>query len=346
MKLLFFSILFAIATTSFAASDLEVIKVTPSIDPDQQLLKLQLSISNHGPASSERPRCRLSIYSGQQIVDSAIYELQPLASNETREESMDWKIAVPAANAIGVELFDGLQPDEYPFNNFVKMPLRFPGQTRTDLEIVDIKFPDEPKLDGKIAEFRILVRNKGPVEVRSAILRINLMQFQQPIASTSKKIARFEPGDEKEIKIILRLPLAGIAVEQVLFEAVCEIQDSAVVESDASNNVFSKPVLLSIRMPDLILRDMRVDSRGNLAFWVVNRGTAPSSPSITALYVNGALVRRFNTPEMAGGKSRRHVYGGTKVPAGTQVAVVADFNADMTESSEENNRLNFTVPSK
>ncbi|HSE39848.1 MAG TPA: CARDB domain-containing protein, partial [Acidobacteriota bacterium] len=191
---------------------------------------------------------------------------------------------------------------------------------------------------------RVLVGNKGPLEVKSFVVRINLIQYQQPVASAEKKLGGLEPGDEKETKVVLRLPSEGIAVEQVLFEARCEIRDAVVEESDATNNVFSKPMLLSVRMPDLIVKDMRIDNRGNLAFWVVNRGTARCLPSVTALYVNGALVRRYNTPELAATKSRRHIYGATKIPAGTQVSVVADFNADRSESSEENNRLNFTVP--
>ena len=272
--------------------------------------------------------------------------MQPLGSGESRQENLDWKITASGANAIGVELFDELLPDEYPSNNFVKLAFRFPGVAKSDLELVEVKFPEEQKLEGKSAVFRVLIRNKGPVEIRSSILKIDLTQFRQSVVSMNKKLGRLEPGEEKEVKAVLSLPIDGISVEQVLFEARCDIQDSSVEEDDLSNNVFSKPLLLSIRMPDLIVKDMRVDGRGNLAFWVVNRGTARSLPTVTALYVNGALVRRFNTPEMAVSKSRRHVYGGTKVPVGTQVAVVADFNADLSESSEENNRLNFTVPSK
>jgi subtilase family serine protease len=201
-------------------------------------------------------------------------------------------------------------------------------------------------MEGKTAEFRVLVRNRGPLESKTSVIKLNLVQFQQTITSAVKKLGLLVPGEEKEMKIVMRLPSEGISVEQVLFEARCENRDPSVEESDSTNNILSKPMLLSIRMPDLSVKDMRVDNRGNLAFWVMNRGTARSLPTITAFYVNGALVRRFNTPELAAGKSRRHVYGGMKVPAGTQVTVVADFNADLAESSKENNRLNFTVPSR
>jgi hypothetical protein len=332
--------------TAFAASDLELRSASPQIDSNGEILRVQLSILNRGPALSEHPHCRLTLYSGLQVVDTAMYSLQPVNSGESGDETLEWKITTPVANTLTVELFDELQPDEYPSNNFLKIALQFPGQNKTDLQLVDVTFPAEQKLEGRTAEFKVLVRNQGLFELKTWVIKLNLMQFQQIIASAVKKLGSLGPGEEQQIKLVMRLPAEGISVEQVLFEARCESRDPSVEESDSTNNVFSKPLLLSIRMPDLSVKDLRVDNRGNLVFWVVNRGTARSLPTITAFYVNGALVRRFNTPELAAGKSRRHVYGGMKVPAGTQVAVVADFNADLAESSEENNRLNFTVPSR
>jgi subtilase family serine protease len=343
LLLVIFSLL---SISAFGASDLELRKASPLVESNGEILHVQLSISNRGPAISERPRCRLTLYSGQQIVDSAMYQFQPVNSGELRDETLDWKITTTVANSLAVELFDELQTDEYPSNNFLKVELHFPGQNKIDLELADVTFPTEQKMEGKTAEFRVLVRNRGPLESKTSVIKLNLVQFQQTITSAVKKLGLLVPGEEKEMKIVMRLPSEGISVEQVLFEARCENRDPSVEESDSTNNILSKPMLLSIRMPDLSVKDMRVDNRGNLAFWVMNRGTARSLPTITAFYVNGALVRRFNTPELAAGKSRRHVYGGMKVPAGTQVTVVADFNADLAESSKENNRLNFTVPSR
>lgn len=340
---MFIGLFVVLAITVSAASDLELQQVTPSLDPSEGILRVRIAFANHGSAATEKLRCRLSLYSGQQMVDALLIPLNPIGAGEARQENLEWKITAPAANGLVVELFDETEPDDHPANNSSRLELRFPGFSKADLEIADVVLPATERLEGKTAEFNVLIRNKGALEVRSSVLKINLSQFQKQVTSTEKKIGHLQPAEEKQVKMILRLPNEGIAVEQVLLEVRCELNDSTVEESDMTNNVFSKPILLSIRMPDLAPRYMRVDGRGNLAFAIMNYGVAVAKPTVTALYMNGSLVRRYNTPELRGGKERRHLYGGTKVETGAQITVVADFNADIEESSEENNRLNYTA---
>jgi hypothetical protein len=339
-SLLFVAILF-VPFIAHASSDLELNQIIPSIE--EGVLQATISISNHGPASAEKLKCRLSLYSGQQLVDMIIIALNPIAAEETRKEVLQWQITAPAANVLVAELFDEIESDDHPANNSSKITLRFPGYSKADLQLVDVAMPTTDRLEGRTAEFNVTIRNNGPEDVRSSLLKINLTQFQKQVAYAERKLGRMDPSDEKQIKIVLRLPLENVPVEQALLEVRCDISDSTVEESDITNNVFTKPILISIRMPDLIPRSAKINSRGVLSFSIANIGTAVAKPTITALYRNGSLVRRYNTPELGAGKERQHLYGGTKVEAGDQIAIVADFNADLEESSEENNRLNYTA---
>lgn len=326
-----------------ATADLELDQITPSIDPTSGILRVAISFTNHGPAASEKLKCRLTLYSGQQSVDVIVIALNPLAAEKSRREDLEWKIAAPAANVLVGELFDEIESDYRPANNSSKLTLRFPGYSKADLQLVDVAFPATDKLEGRTAEFNVTIRNNGPEDVRSSLLKISLTQFQKQVAYTERKLGRLNPSDEKQIKIVLRLPLENIPVEQALLEVHFDMSDSTVEESDSTNNIFTKPILISIRMPDLTPRSVKINSRGNVSFSIANVGAAVAKPTITALYLNGSLVRRYNTPELGAGKERQHLYGGTKVEAGDQIAIVADFNADLEESSEENNRLNYTA---
>jgi CARDB protein len=324
-----------------ASADLELRQITPGIEQD--ILHASISISNHGPAAAEKLKCRLTLYSGEQIVDTIIIALNPIAAEETRKEDLQWKITAPAANVLVAELFDEIESDDHPANNSSKLTLRFPGYSKADLQLVDVGLPTTDKLEGRLAEFNVTIRNNGPEDVRSSVLKISLTQFQKQIAYMERRLGRLDPSDEKQIKMVLRLPGENIPVEQALLEVRFEMNDTTVDESDLTNNVFTKPILISIRMPDLTPRSVNINSRGVLSFSIANIGSAVARPTITALYRNGSLVRRYNTPELPAGKERQHLYGGTKVEPGDQIAIVADYNADLEESSEENNRLNYTA---
>lgn len=326
-----------------ATADLELQQITPSIDPSAGILRAAITFTNHGPVAVEKLKCRLTLYSGQQIVETIVIPLNPVAAEESRKEDLEWKITAPAANVLVAELFDDTESDDHPSNNSSRLTLRFPGYNKADLQIADVVFPATDRLEGRTAEFNVTVRNNGPEDVRSSVLKINLTQFQKQVAYTERKLGRLDPAEEKQLKMVLRLPLENIPVEQVLLEVRFEMNDTTVEESDNTNNVFTKPILISIRMPDLTPRSVNINSRGNVLFSIANVGTAVAKPTITALYLNGSLVRRYNTPELGAGKERQHVYGGTKVEASDQIAIVADFNADLEESSEENNRLNYTA---
>lgn len=339
--LLFAFLLFPLIAQGIA--DLELQQLTPSIDPSAGILRIAITFTNHGTAAAEKLKCRLTLYSGQQIVDTIIIALNPIAAEETRAEDLQWKITAPAANVLVAELFDEIESDDHPANNSSKLTLRFPGYSKADLQLVDVALPAIDRLEGRTAEFNVTIRNNGPEDVRSSLLKINLTQFQKQVAYAERKLGRLDPSDEKQIKMVLRLPLENIPVEQALLEVRFEMNDTTVEESDSTNNVFTKPILISIRMPDLTPRSVNVNSRGVLSFSIANVGSAVARPTITALYRNGSLVRRYNTPELGAGKERQHLYGGTKVEAGDQIAIVADFNADLEESSEENNRLNYTA---
>jgi subtilase family serine protease len=62
---------------------------------------------------------------------------------------------------------------------------------------------------------------------------------------------------------------------------------------------------------------------------------------VTALYINGALTQRYETGVLQPGSTQRFEYRAPEIATGTKISIVADFNADVQEFSEENNRLNY-----
>ncbi|HEY4491882.1 MAG TPA: CARDB domain-containing protein, partial [Acidobacteriota bacterium] len=112
---------------------------------------------------------------------------------------------------------------------------------------------------------------------------------------------------------------------------------------DTQNSSIKIPVSLVAKMPDLAPKDVSVDKRGILSFSIANKGNSLCRDSVTAVYINGALVQRFNTRQLRAGDLQRFQHSATRVASGAQISIVADFNADTQEASEENNRLNYIV---
>jgi subtilase family serine protease len=337
---LFLAVILLAHTAVFAAADLEIrsIKALPGDRSQPLRVHLTLDIINHGPEPASNIGCNVYVYANQRLLLSQHFAFQPLAPNQDREEALEIDLPSDSATAIKVEVYDSLQPDTQPSTNFLQANIKPPDYKRSDLNIEDSNIETVQPLFNK-AVLTLKLINNGPDPLPYSKLTINLVVYDNVVDSTDRRLPRLASGEETELKIPFNFASSYRATEgriEILFAS----PDPDVLDPVPENNKVSIPVQLIPRLPDLIPQNIKIDKRGVLTFEVLNKGNVRSSASVTALYINGALVQRFNTPELPPGSPQRVQYA-TKIPVDSYITVVCDFNADVEEASEENNRLNY-----
>jgi hypothetical protein len=314
---------------AFAAADLELqsVKGFPGAE-----FKVEFVVANHGPDPASHPGCNIYFYSNETLVLSQTMNLSPLASGAARTEELTLLVPKKPVTTVKVEVFDSQQPDLQPSTNFMQIYIKPPDLRTADMQIVEVK-TDEQKGEGI---FRVRLRNNGPARIAPSRLKVELVLFGEVIARSDKRVDRLDSAGELETRI--QIPNAPVipATNGLLY---LRWQSDEVQDSEPSNNVYKVAVPLVLRMPDLLPVKPTIDRQGVLSFAINNRGNVKAGTSITALYINGALVERYNTPEIRPQGSSQYRYKAMKLSAEDNIVIVADFNADVEESSEENNRL-------
>jgi hypothetical protein len=237
-----------------------------------------------------------------------------------------------------VEVFDSQQPDIQPSTNFIQMNIKAPDLRKADLQVLDVK-ADEAKEKGR-GVYLVRLKNNGPDRVPVSRLEVELEVYGEQIARADKRVDRLEAGAENETRI--QMPNANII--PATNGSLVVRWNADVEDADSTNNVFKLPVQLALRMPDLLPLRFNIDRQGTLTFAVHNKGNARAAATVTALYINNALVERFTTNEIAPRGSQQFRYAGRKLSSMDKILIVADFNADVEESTEENNRATPVFP--
>ena len=294
---------------------------------------IEFLVANHGPDPAEHPGCNVYFYADERLVLSQVFNLVPLASGVSRKEELTLDLPPHAITTVKVEVFDSRQPDVQPSTNFLQMNIKSADLRKADLQIVEVK-PEEPKGKGKDG-FLVRLRNNGPDRIAVSVLNVELEVFGEVIAKSDKKIDRLNAGADMET--FVQIPKAGL-IPSTNGSLSLKWMSAEVDDSELSNNVYKLAIPLNLRMPDLLPLKPSVDKQGVLTFAINNKGNARASATVTALYINGALVERYNTPEIAPQGSSRYRYNAMKLTDEDKIVIVADFNADVEEESEENNR--------
>ena len=314
----------------YGAADLEIgsLRGLPG-DP----YKIEFRFMNHGPDAANNPACNIYFYAHERLLLSEAVKLPAIASGAARTDQLSLTLPEKNVTTIKVEVFDSQQPDLQPSTNFMEVNIKSGNLRKADLQIVDVK-PNTEKGKGV---FLVRLRNNGPARVLPSRVNVELEVFGEVIARDAKRVDRVDASQEIETRI--QIPDAPVvpATNGVLY---VRWENPEVDDSEPANNVYKVAVPLVLRMPDLLPIKPAIDRQGILTFAINNKGNARAAASITALYINGALVERYNTPEMAPRGSSQFKYKSTKLTADDKVVIVADFNADVPEASEENNRLN------
>lgn len=312
-----------------AAADLELKSVTGL--PGSQLT-VEFVIANNGPDTANHPACNVYFYSNETLVLSQAMNLLPLASGVERIEELTFPLPKRPVTTVKVEVFDSQQPDIQPSTNFMQVNIKPPDLRSADMQIVEVKAEEEKGKGG----FLVRLRNNGPARLLPSRLKVELEIFGNIVARSEKRVERLDTSGELETRI--QIPNAPFvpATSGLLY---LRWESAEVQDSDPANNVYKLQVPLVLRMPDLLPMKPTIDRMGVLNFTIQNKGNVRAAASVTALYINGALVERFNTPEIGPRGSSQYRYKAMKLTPEDKIAIVADFNADVQESSEENNRL-------
>lgn len=332
-------LLFALLLNSFAfaAADLELKSLKGVPEPPE--MDIEMQIQNNGPDTAKNVGLNIYLYAEERLVLSQVFTLASLEPHTSRKETLTLELPNQPVTTVKVEVFDSQQPDIQPSTNFLQINIKPPDLRKADLQIVEARMetPMDKKDKGRGLYLRL--RNNGPDKVSGSKVYLDLKVFDESIAKAEKKIDRLASGEEIEI----RLPVPNAQVVPANNGTLMiSLMAGGAADPDESNNTYRANLPLTLRMPDLIPAKAVIDKQGVLTFLVMNKGNARGDASITALYINGALVQRYNTPEMSPRSNQQYRYNATKLSSDTKVAVVVDFNADVSESSEENNRLDLT----
>jgi hypothetical protein len=318
------------SSTAFAAADLEIktIKGLPAKE-----FNLEFLFTNHGPDAASNVGCNVYFYASERLVLSQTFKLPAIASGISRKELLTMEFPNQAITTVKVEVFDNDQPDIQPSTNFMQMNIKPPDLRKADLQIVKVESAELKEKGKNILLVRL--RNNGPDRIGPSKLNVALEVFGQGLAQSEKRIERMDAGAELETRV--QIPNAPV-IPATNGSIILRWSGDDVEEIEARNNQYKFDVPLTLRMPDLQPLKAAIDKQGVLTFSVSNKGNVRAEDSVTALYVNGALVERYNTPEMGPRGTRQYRYNAKKLTSEDKVVIVVDFNADIQESSEENNR--------
>jgi hypothetical protein len=331
--------LLLVASSAYGASDLEInsLKATPTDKPRE--MQVILRFVNHGPENADHVACNVYVYANQKLLVTQNFPLKPAPVGLSRDESFTIQLPAESATAIKAEIYDAQEPDVQPSTNFTQVNIKPPDYKHADLQIVESTLETtQPLLDKAMLNLKI--RNNGPDNIPYSKLTVDLLVYDQNISAAERRIQRMAAGEEAEFKIGLSIAKSFRGTEGIM-DVKWTTPDADVQDPAPANNEARLPVQVVSRLPDLVPQAINIDRRGLLTFGIANKGNIRSGASVTALYINGALVQRFATPELPPTGTQRFQYTAAKIPADTMISIVCDFNADVEEASEENNRLNY-----
>jgi hypothetical protein len=337
MKYFFTILLLLTAPLLFAAADLEIKTLRGTSETKK--FTVEFLLANHGPASADHPGCNIYFYANERLVVSQTFALQPLAAGVSRKESESMDFPDQSVTNVKVEVFDSQQPDLQPSTNFLQMNIKSPDLKKADLQIIDVKAADNTWRSRTV--WLVRLRNNGPDKIPATTLVADLEVLGEVIGESQRRVDRMNPGEEFEARIPTpNAPVIPATNGDLVFKWTTNDVDDA----DQSNQVFKINIPLNLRMPDLVPLKPNIDRNGVLTFQVFNQGDSRAVASVTALYINGALVKRYNTPELAPHGYQNYKYNADKLDPDTKVVIITDFNADVEEASEENNRISLPAP--
>jgi CARDB len=339
MKIFLLFLFAAFSTQLFAEADLELQSLKALPQDESSEMAITLRMINRGPESAGHLGCNIYVYSNQKLVSSQAFALKPLAADESREDSLRISLTSDPVTRVKAEIFDSGQPDTQPSTNFIQVNLKPPDFRTSDLEIAEASVETSQPVTDKVVVVRLKVRNNGPDIAPFSKITADLLVYNSSVGKTEKRIDRIAAGDEADLKLIIPLSKSITGADGTI-HLEWTGSDQQMFDPDKANDSRDILVQLTRRMPDLTVKDIRKDKKGVLTFFIVNKGSAPSEASTAALFLDGALFERYPVPVLQPGADFRIKEVKADMSTTALVTVVADYNADVAEMSEENNKVN------
>jgi hypothetical protein len=342
MKFLVLACFIASCSLVFGEADLELQSIKAVPDEGSAQIPVTLRFINRGPSNAENLGCNLYLYSYQKLIASQTFLLKPLAAEETREEILRMDVTAEPLTRIKAEVYDSVQSDTQPSTNFIQVNLKPPDYRNADLEIVEASIENNQPVNDKSIVLHVRLRNNGPDMIPNTRITADLQVYNNSVGKGQKRIDRLASGETTEEKF--QIPLGkSIAGGEGTVHLEWIASDEQLYDPEKTNQTRDLSVQLTRRMPDLIPKDIKVDKKGILVFLIVNKGNASSEASTAALFLNGALTQRYAVPALQPNANFRIKDDKVTIDSGMLITAVADYNADVAEMSEENNRLNSEV---
>lgn len=340
MKLLIFGLWMAIGTFAFAESDLELQSLKAIPEEGSAEMEITLHVINRGPDVASNAGCNVYVYSYQKLLSSQAFLLKEIPVDQPREEILRIQVANEPITRIKAEVFDSQQPDTQPSTNFIQVNLKPPDFRNSDLEILEATIETPQPIVDRAIVLKVRLRNNGPDIAPYSKITADLKVFGNSVGKADKRVERVAADDTLEMK--LAIPLAkSISGGEGTIHLEWIGSDLQMFDPEKGNDARDLSVQLTRRMPDLIPKDLKLDKKGVLTFSIVNKGNAPSEASTAALFLNGALIQRYPIPALQPNANFRIKEASVGIENAMLVTVVSDYNADVAEASEENNRVNF-----
>ena len=340
MKLLMIGLWMAISSFAYAESDLELQSLKAVPEEGSAEMEITLHVINRGPDVASHAGCNVYVYSYQKLLSSQAFLLKEIPVDQPREEILRIQVANEPITRIKAEIFDSQQPDTQPSTNFIQVNLKPPDFRNSDLEIMEATIESAQPIVDRAIVLKVRLRNNGPDIAPYSKITADLKVFGNSVGKVDKRVERVAADDTLEMK--LAIPLAkSISGGEGTIHLEWIGSDMQMFDPEKANDTRDLSVQLTRRMPDLIPKDLKLDKKGVLTFSIVNKGNAPSEASTAALFLNGALIQRYPIPAMQPNANFRIKEASVGIENAMLVTVVSDYNADVAEASEENNRVNF-----
>lgn len=340
MKFLILLLWMAFGSIAYAESDLELQSLKAVPEEGSAEMEITLHVINRGPDVASHPGCNIYVYSYQKLVSSQAFLLKVMPVEAPRQEILRIQIANEPITRIKAEIFDSTQPDTQPSTNFIQVNLKPPDFRNSDFEILEATIETPQPIVDRAIVLKVRLRNNGPDIAPYSKVTADLQVFGNSVGKVDKRVDRVATDETQEIK--LAIPLAkSISGGEGTIHLEWLGSDMQMFDPEKGNDTRDLSVQLTRRMPDLIPKDIKLDKKGILTFSIVNKGNAPSEASTAALFLNGALIQRYPIPALQPHANFRIKEASVGIENAMLVTVVSDYNADVAEASEENNRVNF-----
>src|SRR5262249_23014860 len=154
-----------------------------------------------------------------------------------------------------------------------------------DLEIVDASIETPQPVVDKAVIIRLRLRNNGPENVSNSRLFVELQVFNNAVLKFDKRVGRVSSGEILDWKTVAMLG-GSIPSTEGNFVLKWLGSDANITDPVPENNSYLLHVSMIPRMADLLPQQVKLDKQGNLVFYILNKGNAPSDASVAALFVN------------------------------------------------------------